>query len=107
MQVVGRFHVEKMPVDSNGDMRVTTDAENLYIGSQILSEYLHREHGNLATCPAALQRECDGRRAPLLVESPPREARPRARPRARRETGPEGPPYFGARVTRLAGVATH
>jgi hypothetical protein len=53
MQVAGRFHPEKMPVDESGGMRVTTDEENLHIGSQILSEYLQRDRGNLTR---ALQR---------------------------------------------------
>lgn len=53
MQVAGRFHPEKMPVDEHGNMRVTTDEENLQIGSRILKEYLQRDRGNLTR---ALQR---------------------------------------------------
>lgn len=53
MQVAGRWHPEKMPVDEAGNMRVTTEAENLRIGSQILSEYLARDKGNVTR---ALQR---------------------------------------------------
>lgn len=53
MQVAGRFHPEKMPVDERGNMRVTTDEENLHIGSRILKEYLQRDRGNLTR---ALQR---------------------------------------------------
>jgi soluble lytic murein transglycosylase-like protein len=53
MQVAGRFHPEKMPLDELGNMRVTTDEENIHIGSRILSEYLQRERGNLTR---ALQR---------------------------------------------------
>lgn len=53
MQVAGRFHPEKMPVDAQGNMRVTTDEENLHIGSRILKEYLQRDRGNLTR---ALQR---------------------------------------------------
>jgi soluble lytic murein transglycosylase-like protein len=53
MQVAGRFHPEKMPVDEQGNMRVTTDEENLHIGSRILKEYLRRDRGNLTR---ALQR---------------------------------------------------
>lgn len=53
MQVAGRHHPEKMPVDKNGRMRATTDAENLFIGAEILKEYLDRERGDLRR---ALQR---------------------------------------------------
>lgn len=53
MQVAGRYHPEKMPTDASGKMRLTTDAENLHIGAQILREYLDRERGNLTR---ALQR---------------------------------------------------
>lgn len=53
MQVAGRYHPEKMPVDSNGRRRVTTDQENVQIGTQILSEYIALEDGNVAR---ALQR---------------------------------------------------
>lgn len=53
MQVAGRFHPEKMPVDEHGNMRVTTDEENLHIGSRILKEYLQRDRGDLTR---ALQR---------------------------------------------------
>lgn len=53
MQVAGRFHPDKMPTNSDGIMRVTTDDENLRIGSQILSEYLRRDGGDLTR---ALQR---------------------------------------------------
>lgn len=53
MQIAGRFHPEKMPLDAHGNMRVTTDEENLHIGSRILREYLDRSRGNLTH---ALQR---------------------------------------------------
>ncbi|MEJ6002728.1 lytic transglycosylase domain-containing protein [Paucibacter soli] len=53
MQVAGRFHPEKMPIDQEGRRRLTTDEENVLIGSQILSEYLALERGNVER---ALQR---------------------------------------------------
>lgn len=53
MQVAGRHHPEKMPLDDDGRMRVTTESENLLIGSQILSEYLTRDRGDVRR---ALQR---------------------------------------------------
>lgn len=53
MQVAGRYHVEKMPTDAGGRMRVTTAEENVDIGSRILREYLERDSGNVSR---ALQR---------------------------------------------------
>lgn len=53
MQVAGRSHPEKMPVDALGRIRVTTTAENIFIGTKVLAEYLRRESGNLTR---ALQR---------------------------------------------------
>lgn len=53
MQVAGRFHPGRMPVGQDGRMRVTTDAENLRIGAQILRDYLESEGGDLVR---ALQR---------------------------------------------------
>lgn len=53
MQVSGRWHLEKMPRDAQGEVRSTTSEENIRIGAQILHEYLVRERGDL---PAALQR---------------------------------------------------
>ena len=53
MQVAGRFHPDKMPVDSRGRMRVTTDEENLNIGAQLLRENLSLDQGDVGR---ALQR---------------------------------------------------
>lgn len=53
MQVAGRWHPEKMPRDSNGNVRITSLEENVRVGAWILKEYLQRDRGDLA---AALQR---------------------------------------------------
>lgn len=53
MQVAGRFHPEKMPVDASGNMRVTTDEENIWIGAAIVEEYVTGCDGDLQL---ALQR---------------------------------------------------
>lgn len=43
MQVAGRWHAEKFP---DGEVRVTTVEENIFIGAQVLSEYLAWENGD-------------------------------------------------------------
>ena len=53
MQVAGRWHPDKMPVDSRGRIRVTTPEENILVGTRVLGEALERERGNEAR---ALQR---------------------------------------------------
>lgn len=53
MQVAGRWHPEKMPVDAAGEIRPTTLRENVAAGTWVLSEYIRRDGGNLVR---ALQR---------------------------------------------------
>jgi len=53
MQVSGRWHAEKMPLDTSGQIRATTLVENIFIGTKVIGEYLRREGGNLKI---ALQR---------------------------------------------------
>ncbi|WP_137917217.1 transglycosylase SLT domain-containing protein [Hydrogenophaga sp. 2FB] len=53
MQVAGRWHLEKMPRDEQGNVRITSVEENVRVGAWILKEYLQRDRGDL---PAALQR---------------------------------------------------
>lgn len=47
MQVAGMWHPDSMPVDRNGRIRVTTTAENIVIGTQILRGHIRREGGNV------------------------------------------------------------
>lgn len=53
MQVSGKWHPEKMPLDKEGNIRVTTSRENIDAGVRVLSEYMARERGDLVR---ALQR---------------------------------------------------
>jgi soluble lytic murein transglycosylase-like protein len=53
MQVSGRWHPEKMPIDKSGRIRPTTREENIHAGAEVLAEYLERDRGNLRR---ALQR---------------------------------------------------
>lgn len=53
MQVSGRWHADKMPVDQAGRIRPTTHEENIQAGAEVLAEYLERDRGNLRR---ALQR---------------------------------------------------
>lgn len=47
MQVSGRWHPEKMPVDRDGNLRPTSREENIVAGAQVLAEYMARSGGNL------------------------------------------------------------
>jgi soluble lytic murein transglycosylase-like protein len=47
MQVSGRWHPEKMPVDRDGKLRPTTREENITAGARVLAEYVERNGGNL------------------------------------------------------------
>jgi hypothetical protein len=47
MQVAGRAHPEKMPIDAGGNMRPTTTRENIAVGVSVLRECIEREEGSV------------------------------------------------------------
>jgi hypothetical protein len=47
MQVAGRAHPEKMPVDAGGNMRPTNTRENIAMGVSVLRECIEREEGSV------------------------------------------------------------
>ena len=47
MQVAGRSHPEKMPVDGGGNMRPTTTRENIAMGVGVLRDCIEREEGDV------------------------------------------------------------
>jgi hypothetical protein len=47
MQVAGRSHPEKMPVDAGGNMRLTSTRENIAMGVSVLHECIEREEGSV------------------------------------------------------------
>ena len=47
MQVAGRSHPEKMPVDAGGNMRPTDTRENIAVGVSVLRECIEREEGDI------------------------------------------------------------
>ena len=47
MQVAGRSHPEKMPVDAGGNMRPTNTRENIAMGVSVLRECIEREEGDV------------------------------------------------------------
>ena len=47
MQVAGRSHPEKMPVDAGGHMRPTDTRENIALGVSVLRECIQRAEGNV------------------------------------------------------------